>query len=202
MNTKSILFAGCVAAITLTASVAMAEGHGFAGGGSSGGGARGGGFHGGGGGFHGSMAPGGMRPGFARAGSRFGAGGFRNFRGDRDFHHHHRFNDRFVFFGGFGYPFFYDPFFYGYYPYGYGYGGYGYGAYGYGNGGYGYGYDPYDQPGYGGVAVGSGSSVREIQRRLARAGYYHGPIDGVMCPQTRYAMRAYQRAHNMRVTER
>ena len=187
MNTKSVLFASCVAAITLTASVAMAEGHGFAGGGSSGGGARGG-------GFHGSMAPGGMRPGFARAGSRFGAGGFRNFRGDRDFRHRRDFDDRFVFFGGFGYPFFYDPFFYGYYPYGYGYGGYGYG---YG----GYGYDPHDQPGYGGVAVGSGSSVREIQRRLARAGYYHGPIDGVMGPQTRYAIRAYQRAHNMRVTE-
>ncbi len=197
MNTKSILFASCVAAITLTASVAMAEGHGFAGGGSSGGGARGG-------GFHGSMAPGGMRPGFARAGSRFGAGGFRNFRGDRDFRHRRDFDDRFVFFGGFGYPFFYDPFFYGYYPYGYyPYGyypyGYGYGGYGYGYGGYGY--DPHDQPGYGGVAVGSGSSVREIQRRLARAGYYHGPIDGVMGPQTRYAIRAYQRAHNMRVTE-
>ncbi len=59
----------------------------------------------------------------------------------------------------------------------------------------------FHQPGYGGVAIGSGSSVREIQRRLARAGYYHGPIDGVMGPQTRYAIRAYQRAHNMRVTE-
>src|SRR5437660_11800777 len=163
MNTKSILFTSCVAAITLSASVAMAGGHGV-GGGFSGGGARGGGFHGG--------APGGMRSGFA--GSRFGPGMSRNFRGDHDFRHHRGFRDRFVFFGDFGDSFFYDPFYYGYYPYGYGYGEYG--------------YDPYDQPGYQGVAAGRGSSVREIQMRLARAGYYRGPIDGVMGARTRYAI--------------
>jgi peptidoglycan hydrolase-like protein with peptidoglycan-binding domain len=38
-----------------------------------------------------------------------------------------------------------------------------------------------------------------IQRRLARAGYYHGRIDGVMGPRTREAMRAYQQSHNRRV---
>jgi hypothetical protein len=115
----------------------------------------------------------------------------RNFRGDHDSHHHHDhdFDNQFIFFGGFGGPFFYDPFYYGYYPYYYPYG-------------YGYGFNPYNQPGYQGSVVGTGSSVREMQRRLARAGYYRGRIDGVMGPRTRYAIRAYQRSHNMRVTAR
>lgn len=52
------------------------------------------------------------------------------------------------------------------------------------------------------ISVGRGSSVREIQLRLARAGYYHGPIDGIMGPRTRYALRAYERSHNSGVTER
>ena len=198
MNTKSILFTSCVAAITLSASVAMAGGHGGGGGGGRGGGFSGGGARGG--GFRGGAGFAGMRPGFARGGSRVGPGMSRNFRGDRDFRHHRGFDDRFVFFGDFGDPFFYDPFYYGYYPYGYY--PYGYNPYGYGYGGYGYGYDPYDQPGYRGVAAGRGSSVREIQMRLARAGYYCGPIDGVMGPRTRYAIRAYQRSHNTRVTAR
>jgi hypothetical protein len=200
MNTKSILLTSCVAAITLTASVAMAGGHGFGGGGFRGGGARGGGFHGGGGGFRGGAGFAGMRPGFARGGSRFGPGMSRTFRGDRGFRHRRGFDDRFVFFGDFGDPFFYDSFYYGYYPYGY----YPYGYYpdGYNAYGYGYGYDSYDQPGYRDVSAGRGSSVREIQMRLARAGYYRGPIDGVMGPRTRYAIRAYQRSHNMRVSAR
>jgi hypothetical protein len=193
MNTKPILFVSCVAAMTLSASVAIAGSHGgSAGGGFSGGGSRSG------GGFRGGAAPGRMTPGFARAGSRFGPGMSRNFRGDRDRFHDRRFNE-FVFFGDFGDPFFY-PYYYGYYPYGfYPYGpGYGYDPYGYGHG---YGYDPYNQSGYQGVAAGTGS-VREMQVRLARAGYYHGRIDGVMGPRTRYAIRAYKRSHNLRVTER
>jgi len=40
-------------------------------------------------------------------------------------------------------------------------------------------------------------TVVEVQRRLARAGYYHGPIDGILGPQTRRAIRAYERDHNM-----
>jgi hypothetical protein len=111
MNTKSILFTSCIAAITLSASVALAGGHG-GGGGFGGGGFRGGGFRGG-AGFAG------MRPGFARGGSRFGPGMSRNFRGDRGFRHGRGFDDRFVFFGDFGDPFFYDSYYYGYYPYGY-----------------------------------------------------------------------------------
>src|SRR5439155_12513285 len=37
-----------------------------------------------------------------------------------------------------------------------------------------------------------------LQRRLARAGYYHGAIDGIMGPATRRAIRAYERTHNQR----
>ena len=80
-------------------------------------------------------------------------------------------DDRFrrvIFIDAFGFPFF-DPFFYPY-PY--------------------YGYYPYDYYGYG-----HGNSVVALQRRLARAGYYHGRIDGIMGPQTRRALRAYERDH-------
>lgn len=83
-----------------------------------------------------------------------------------------RFNNRtFIFFDTFGFPFFYP------YPY--------------------YGYYPYDYYGYNGSGYGYGNTVVEVQRRLARAGYYHGPIDGIMGPQTRRAIRAYERDHNM-----
>jgi peptidoglycan hydrolase-like protein with peptidoglycan-binding domain len=37
--------------------------------------------------------------------------------------------------------------------------------------------------------------TRELQRRLARAGYYHGAIDGILGPQTRRAIAAYERDH-------
>jgi hypothetical protein len=100
---------------------------------------------------------------------------------------------------GWGYP-------YGYYDYGYPYGGYGYGGYGSGYGGYGSGYG-YGAYGYGDGGNGNGygygdssrygnssrSRVAELQRRLARAGYYRGSIDGVLGPQTRRAIRAYER---------
>jgi hypothetical protein len=108
---------------------------------------------------------------------------------------HHRFGRDVIFIGDFGFPWWWGwggpwwgyPYGYGYgYPYGYGYGGYGYD---YGQPGYGYG-----QPGYG-AASGSQSRVAELQRRLARAGYYRGAIDGVLGPQTRRAIRAYERDH-------
>jgi hypothetical protein len=117
--------------------------------------------------------------------SRFtSASRFNHFNRFNRFNHFH--NRTFVFVDAFGFPFF-DPFFYGYYPYPYPY----YGYYPYGYDGYGYG---------GGTDYGYGSdrsSVVALQRQLARAGYYHGSIDGIMGPQTRRAMRAYQRAHNM-----
>jgi len=86
-------------------------------------------------------------------------------------HHFRRFhNRRFVFIDAFGFPGFY-PYPYSYYPYDY----YGYNDYGYDD----------------------GRLVIEVQRRLARAGYYHGPIDGIVGPETRRAIRAYERDHKM-----
>jgi Putative peptidoglycan binding domain len=96
---------------------------------------------------------------------------------------------------------------YGYYPsYGYNYGypyysypdwawsvpyafNYDYYSYGY-NPSYGYDYGYYGDRGYG---YGNGSSIAQLQRRLARAGYYHGAIDGIMGPATRRAIRAFER---------
>ena len=114
---------------------------------------------------------------------------FRRFDRDDRFN---RFND-FIFIGDFGFPWWWGwgwgPWWGwgGGYPYGY-YGGYGSG-YGYGGGGYNYG-------GYGsgyGYGDNSRSRVAELQRRLARAGYYHGAVDGIMGPATRRAIRSYER---------
>ena len=86
-------------------------------------------------------------------------------------HHFRRFHNRtFIFIDAFGFPAFY-PYPYSYYPYDY------------------YGYNDY---GYGDVRL-----VIEVQRRLARAGYYHGAIDGIVGPETRRAIRAYERDHRM-----
>jgi len=199
MNAKLILFLSCFAAVTLTTSAVSADprsGHG--------------------GGHFASMP--------ARGGQTFtrsGAGNFRTFNDRReDRLENRRFvsnrfvSNRFVFVDSFGFPFwgwgwgypygYYGGYGYGY-PYGYGYDydyysqpayGYGYGnqGYGYGNQGYGYG----DQGhGYGDRYRG-GSSVAQLQRRLARAGYYHGPIDGIMGPETRRAIRAYEGSRNQR----
>ena len=99
---------------------------------------------------------------------------------------------------GYGYPYGYygygygDPYGYG----GYGYGGYGYGDYGYGNGyGNGYGYGSGGQNGGSQYGSATRSRVAELQRRLSRAGYYRGSIDGVLGPQTRRAIRAYEQEH-------
>jgi Putative peptidoglycan binding domain len=183
MSTKSILSSVVVGALSLIASVALAVSHG--GGGSSGSGVTGGNARGG--GSRAGFAPGRFGPGFAGSRAAFS----RNFRDGR--FHHRGFND-FVFFGGFG-----DPFFNGFYPYGYypyGYYPYGYYPYGYDPAGYGYG-DPRGQPGY----ASSASSVVTMQRSLARSGYYHGRIDGVMGPKTREAMRAFQRSRNSQVSQ-
>ena len=95
---------------------------------------------------------------------------------------------------GYGYP--YSSYSYGYPYYGYGYGpsisfGFGYPYYSYGY------YNYYNRPGYNTYA--NGSIVIQVQSRLARAGYYHGPIDGAMGPRTHYAIRAYERDHGLRV---
>jgi hypothetical protein len=136
--------------------------------------------------------------------------------------------DRFIFVGGFGYPYYWDwypswgwgipyAFNYGYYSYGY-YPSYGYGFgypyywdwypswgwgvpyafnYGYSSGynrSYGYDNDYYSDPAYS-YGHADRSSIAQLQRRLATAGYYYGAIDGIMGPQTRRAIRAYERAY-------
>jgi hypothetical protein len=74
----------------------------------------------------------------------------------------------------------------GYNPYSY-WGGYPYG--GYSN------YYSYYTPTYGY----NGSMVAAVQRRLGQLGYYHGVIDGVIGPQTRSAIAAFESRNGMPV---
>ena len=115
--------------------------------------------------------------------NRFNDGRFARNHRFHHFNHVNHFNNV-VFIGDFGFQWWWG---WGWgpwsgwgwgYTYGY-YGGYNYGYYG---SGYGYGDS-------------SGSRVAELQSRLARAGYYHGAIDGIMGPATRRAIRAYERDH-------
>jgi hypothetical protein len=133
---------------------------------------------------------------------------------------HRHFRNRIVFIDSFGFPFFY-PYYGGYYPYDYYSSGY---PYGYDP----YGYSSYNQVYQGGTVYSddsaysddtadnndagyynnggayrggrtNGSMVAQVQRALARDGFYKGEIDGVMGPRTYYAIRAYERSHNLRV---
>ena len=209
-NSKLILFLSCLAALTLTAPLVTAAPRG------------GSGSHFSGGQHFGSMpARGGQT--FTRSGAgNFRT--FNDRREDRLEGRrfvNNRFNNRFnnrsrvVFIGDFGFPWWWGwgwgwgwGYPYGYYGYGYPYGYYGYGDYGYGYGqpGYSYGQQPGygygQQPGYGyGQQPGDGSDypthsrVAELQRRLARAGYYSGAVDGILGPRTRRAIQAYERDH-------
>src|SRR6476469_10250845 len=74
----------------------------------------------------------------------------------------------------------------GYYPYAYG-GGYPYR--GYNN------YYSYYTPTYGY----NGSMVAAVQQRLGRLGYYHGVVDGVIGPETRGAIAAFESRNGMPV---
>ena len=97
------------------------------------------------------------------------------------------------------------PFYGGYYPYGgYPYGGYPFGGYPYGGYGGEYQYGGYRDEGYSGNiyrgrALGDRDAalVARVQQRLARAGIYRGPIDGVLGDRTRYAIRVYERIHGL-----
>jgi hypothetical protein len=177
---RNVIAATIVVTVCILAgSTAMAHGHG---------GFGGGGFNGGGGGFgRGGFNSVGFRGGFNSRGfngGSFRGGDFRGrgFRGDR--FRHRDFDDRFVFFDDFGDPFLYYSYpYYGYYPYGYY--------------PYAYGYDSYDQPVYQRSAGYTGSLIGQVQLRLARAGYYHGAIDGVSGDATRRAVREYERAHSL-----
>jgi peptidoglycan hydrolase-like protein with peptidoglycan-binding domain len=44
--------------------------------------------------------------------------------------------------------------------------------------------------------------VSNVQRALADKGFYRGPVDGLLGPQTREALRDFQRAHQLPVTGR
>ena len=84
----------------------------------------------------------------------------------------------------------------GYPGYGYGYGYPYYGTYPYG---YGY-YTPYtsrytvyDK------GITDDATVAAVQRRLARGGYYHGAVDGVIGEGTRTAIRAFERNNGLPV---
>jgi Putative peptidoglycan binding domain len=89
----------------------------------------------------------------------------------------------------------------GYYPYSY-YGGYPYSGYsnyysyydGYPYGAYNN-YYSYYTPTY----SYNGSVVAAVQRRLGRLGYYHGAVDGVIGPQTRGAIAAFESRNGLPV---
>ena len=95
----------------------------------------------------------------------------------------------------------------GFYPWDYGWG-YPYGAYSYYDSGYygeGYAPDEYSQGPDSAQSEYDGnpdSSVSQVQEALARAGYYHGAVDGSVGPATRNALRQYQRSHGLDVTGR
>ena len=69
-----------------------------------------------------------------------------------------------------------------------------------------YGYDPYynnyayDEPIYGYNDLAPGQVLENVQLALRDQGYYRGPIDGLIGPQTRDAMAAYQRDNGLVVT--
>ena len=97
-----------------------------------------------------------------------------------------------------GFWFVYDPF--PYYPYGYGY--YPYGDY-YASNYYddSYATDEYAAaPNTEQTSSAGDSRVSDVQRALAREGYYDGTIDGSFGPATREALRHYQHDRGLQVT--
>jgi len=89
----------------------------------------------------------------------------------------------------------------GYYPYSY-YGGYPYGGYNnyYSYYGGGYPYNGYNRYSYYTPSYGyNGSTVAAVQQRLGRLGYYRGGVDGVIGPQTRGAIAAFESRNGLAV---
>jgi hypothetical protein len=185
---------GALVALGLCASQIDARAHG---GGFSGGGGFGG--HGGGFGGHGFSGGGGSQGGnfhgYGFAGGGWGHGG--NFHGHNGNFHGNR---RFFFGPGFGfYAYPWWPWWWDYYypagPY-YGYDGGYYGG-GYNGGGYDVSYDPQNNnSGYSSQF----NSTRAVQAALAWRGFYNGRIDGVMGPETRSAIEAFQKRQGLTVT--
>lgn len=108
-----------------------------------------------------------------------------NRRHDHWNNRHHRSHSNFSIGIGLGYP---------YYGSGYGYGYPYYGSYPYG---YGY-YTPRTTV-YVARGINDDATVAAVQRRLARGGYYHGSIDGVIGSGTRTAIRAFERNNGLRI---
>lgn len=69
-----------------------------------------------------------------------------------------------------------------------------------------YGYDPYysnyaySEPIYGYNNLAPGQVLENVQLALRDQGYYRGAVDGLIGPQTRAALAAYQRDHGLVVT--
>jgi putative peptidoglycan binding protein len=120
----------------------------------------------------------------AFAGRQYAA--FRNYQSqwhDSDWYWHNC--DRIVFVTVFSQPF---PFFFD--------AGYWYPAWGY----YPDAYYPYDGPIYGYNDLPPDEVIGNVQTELYNEGYYNGPIDGVLGPDTRAAIADYQRDHGLAVT--
>ena len=119
--------------------------------------------------------------------------------------HWRRCGNRYVFIWDYGYPW-YFPYSYSYYDSYYPYGGYpvSYSNYESGNSYVGQVYEGnnVDQDYASSDDQGTNAdnaSVAEVQRSLARAGFYKGAIDGAMGSRTYYAIRAYQRSRHLQV---
>jgi hypothetical protein len=61
-------------------------------------------------------------------------------------------------------------------------------------------YYPYDGPIYGYNGLSPDQVTVNVQEQLARAGYYDGPIDGMLGPMTREAIAAYQADNGLAIT--
>ncbi|PYL62521.1 MAG: hypothetical protein DMF24_03875 [Verrucomicrobia bacterium] len=61
-------------------------------------------------------------------------------------------------------------------------------------------YYPYDGPIYGYNGMSPDQVTVDVQQQLQRDGYYDGPIDGVLGPQTREAIAAFQADNGLSVT--
>ena len=118
------------------------------------------------------------------AGRRYSA--FHNYQSqwhDRGWWHHHC--DRIVFVTVYSQPF---PFFFD--------AGYWYPAWGY----YPDSYYPYDGPIYGYNDLQPDEIIGNVQTELYNEGYYNGPIDGILGPDTRAAIADYQADRGLAVT--
>lgn len=65
---------------------------------------------------------------------------------------------------------------------------------------YGYGYRYYSRPSVSYSSYSQPGAGSDVQIALARRGFYHGNIDGIIGPQSRSAIRRYQATYGLPVT--